>query len=131
MRARRSEAPFADRVARVWGGLDEIVRTADDPDVAMADFFQVTPAQLRAWRAAEGRHRCPGKTTRGHGCRNHAVAVIDYDPRVWAAREPAFCSAHMPSGEPPAPARSDLPPAAPQGDRRDAASEDDGYATAR
>jgi len=72
---------------------------ADDPDVAMADFFQVTPAQLRAWRAAEGRHRCPGRTTRGHGCRNRASAAVDYDPQVWAARAPSFCPTHTPSKE--------------------------------
>lgn len=117
----KSEAPFADRVARVWGGLDEIVQMADDPDVAMADFFQVTLAQLRAWRAAEGRHRCPGKTTRGHSCRNHASAVVDYDPRVWAAREASFCPTHTPSKEDPAQTRSDLAVAAPKADGREVA----------
>lgn len=127
----KSEAPFSDRVASVWGGLDEIVQMADDPDVAMADFFQVTPAQLRAWRAAEGRHRCPGKTTRGHSCRNQASAVVDYDPRVWAARDPSFCSTHMPARQEPVQAGSALPGAAPSADGGDAAVGQDGCAAAR
>ena len=96
MRVSKSELPFPDRVARVWGGLSEVTRTADDADLALADFFQVTPGELRSWRAAEGRHRCPGMTTRGHSCRNHASAVIDYDPRAWVSREPVFCPVHLP-----------------------------------
>lgn len=109
----RSEAPFSERVARVWAGLDEVVQMADDPDLTLSEFFQVTPEQLRAWRAAEGRHRCPGKTTRGHGCRNHASAMVDYDPRIWAARDPSFCPTHKPSNKTPAQARSDLSASAP------------------
>lgn len=125
MRASKPEASFDERVARVWGGLGEIVQAADDPDMALADFFQVTPEQLRAWRAAEGRHRCPGTTTRGHGCRNHASAVIDYDPRAWLSREPVPCPAHTPSSAEAAAGTSALPAAAPRIDGRRAATKDD------
>ncbi|MBU4135353.1 MAG: hypothetical protein KJ690_02925 [Alphaproteobacteria bacterium] len=131
MRARKSEEPFADRVARVWGGLNEMVQTADDPDVAMAAFFRVMPGQLRAWRAAEGRHPCGGTTSRGHGCRNQASALIDYDPRVWAARDPVFCPSHMPADKEPAPARPDHPSVASQVTGGDAATEDDERPPAR
>lgn len=131
MRAGKPEAPFADRVARVWGGLNETVQAADDPDLAMADFFQVTVEHLRAWRAAEGRHRCAGTTTRGHGCRNYASVVIDYDPRVWVSRTPPFCAAHAPSPPESTAPRPNLPASAPQVDGRQAATEDDGQATAR
>lgn len=125
MRSGKSQTPFADRVARVWAGLSEIVRTADDPDVALAAFFQVTPAQLRAWRAAEGRHRCPVMTTRGHGCRGHASAVVDYDPRAWVSRDPAFCPAHAPARHESAAVGRDVPAATPQVPDRIAAAEDD------
>lgn len=131
MSASKSDAPFTDRVALVWGGLHETVQGADDPDLAMADFFQVTLEQLRAWRAAEGRHRCAGTTTRRHDCRNHASVVIDYDPRVWASRPPLFCPAHAASPHDPASPRSDLPAPAPQVDGQPAATEDDGQAMAR
>lgn len=131
MRASKPEAPFADRVSRVWGGLNEIVRAADDPDLAMADFFQVTLEQLRAWRAAEGRHRCSGTTTRGHGCLNHASIVIDYDPRTWVSRNPLFCAAHSPSAQEPTPPPPNLPAPPPQVDGRPAATEDDELAMAR
>lgn len=98
------EASFSDRVAGVWGGLHELVGTTDDPDETAATFFQVTPAQLRAWRAAEGRHRCHGLTARGSACRNYASTAVDYDPRAWLARGPTFCPAHVrPVDTPPRP----------------------------
>ena len=131
MRDSKSEIPFPDRVARVWGGLNEIVRTEEDADVAVADFFQVTPQELRSWRLAEGRHRCPGVTTRGHGCRNYASALIDYDPRVWLARAPEFCPIHLKSRQEQAAARSGPLVAALQIASRNAAAEDDAGVTAR
>lgn len=94
MKVSKPELSFDARIAGIWGGLDEIVRTADDPDVAMADFFQIKPEQLIAWRTAEGRQRCPGATTRGHVCRNYVSAVVDYDPRAWLSREPQYCPTH-------------------------------------
>lgn len=99
LKAARSETPFPDRVARVWGGLSEVVRGAEDPDAVAAAFFQVTPQQLRAWRASEGRHQCRGVTVRGHDCRNYASTRIDYDPRVWVSRGAAFCPAHTTPGD--------------------------------
>lgn len=122
MRSCKPLAPFADRVGRVWGGLDEIARSADDPQAAMAAFFEVTPDQVQAWRAAEGRHACAMPTIRGTGCRNHASAVIDYDPRVWAARAPVYWPSHSPT---------DPPSAAPRGADPDSATEDDGRLPAR
>ncbi|MDQ3126323.1 MAG: hypothetical protein M3Q74_12070 [Pseudomonadota bacterium] len=123
MKVSKPELSFQDRVAGIWGGLEEIVRTADDPDLAMADFFQVTLQQLVAWRAAEGRQRCPGVTTRGHGCRNYASAVVDYDPRVWVARDPGFCPNHMKSQHDMAAARKIA--------GRNVSAEDDAGLTAR
>lgn len=131
MRVSKSELPFPDRVARVWGGLNEIVRTDGDADVAVADFFQVTPQDLRAWRLAEGRHRCPGVTTRGHGCRNRPSAVVDYDPRAWVSREPVFCPAHLGSRQEWGSTGPGPPAPAPQVTGRTAATEDDGRPTAR
>ena len=127
MRVSKSEIPFPDRVARVWGGLNEIVRTDGDADLAVADFFQVTSQELRSWLLAEGRHRCPGVTTRGHGCRNYVSAVIDYDPRVWVSRDPEYCPTHMKSQQGPAAAR----PGQPQPGGRNTAGEDDAGLTAR
>ena len=131
MRDSKSEIPFPDRVARVWGGLNEIVRTEEDADVAVADFFQVTPQELRSWRLAEGRHRCPGVTTRGHGCRNYASALIDYDPRTWASRDPVFCPAHMKSQLAPAAEPAGSPAPALQIAGRNPSPEDDASVTAR
>lgn len=131
MRISKSERPFAERVARVWGGLNEIGQAGDDADVAVAAFFQVTLRQLEAWRDAEGRHRCPGVTTRGHGCRNYASPVVDYDPRAWVARAPEYCPAHLSSAPEPAARR----PASPGADLRPggpgAAAEDDERVRAR
>jgi len=131
VRARKSELPFPARVARVWGGLNEIVQAEGDADVALAAFFQVTLEQLAAWRAAEGRHRCPGVTSRGHNCRNHASAVVDYDPRAWVARDPEFCKAHLNSQPEPAAARPAPPAPAPHTSGRNAAAEDDVSVNAR
>lgn len=127
MRARKSEPPFGDRVARVWGGLDEIMKSADKPDVASAEFFQVTPQQLHAWRAAEGRHRCLAVNARGGRCSNFASPEIDYDPRLWASREPGFCPVHLTSRS----ACAGPPAAGQQVDDGACATEDDGGATAR
>lgn len=131
LKVARSETPFPDRVARVWGGLNEIVRAADDPDVAAAAFFQVTPQQLRAWRASEGRHQCHGVTVRGHDCRNYSSTEIDYDPRAWVSRGPAFCPAHMTSENTTAPTLSDRPHASTPADPRNLTLEDDASATGR
>lgn len=131
MKVSKPEHPFPDRVAGIWGGLEETVRTADDPEVAMADFFQVTLPQLEAWRAAEGRQRCPGVTTRGHGCRNYASALIDYDPRLWVSRDPGFCSTHMKSRHDLATARTGPPAPAQQIVGRNTAAEDDASVSAR
>ena len=128
MRTSKSELPFPARVARVWGGLNEIVRDEGDADVALAAFFQVTPQQLAAWRAAEGRHRCPGVTTRSHGCRNYATTVIDYDPRTWVSREPVFCPTHTSSPQEPQAGR---PAPALTVAGGNAADEDDAGVTAR
>lgn len=111
MRISKKDLPFPERVARVWGGLNEMARTDGDADLAVADFFQVTQGQLRAWLLAEGRHRCPCTTTRGHGCRNYASAVIDYDPRVWVSRDPGYCPMHLRSPRRPAAAAGRPQPA--------------------
>ncbi len=131
MRAGKSELPFSQRVAQVWGGLNEIVRTGGDADAAVAAFFQVTVEQLGAWRAAEGRHRCPGVTTRGHSCRNYASAVVDYDPRAWVARDPEFCPTHLNSQQEPAAARPAPPAPVPQTVGRNPSAEDDVGVAAR
>ncbi|MDP1777829.1 MAG: hypothetical protein Q8K90_04390 [Brevundimonas sp.] len=131
MKVSKPELSFRNRVARIWGGLEETVRTADDPDVAVADFFQVTLQQLVAWRTAEGRQHCPGVTTRGHGCRNYASAVIDYDPRLWISRNPGFCPTHMRSGQELTAERRGPPAPAPQAAGRKVSAEDDGGLPAR
>ncbi len=131
MRVSKSERPFAERVARVWGGLNEIGQTGDDADLAVAAFFQVTPRQLEAWRDAEGRHRCPGVTTRGHGCRNYASTVVDYDPRAWVARDPEYCPSHLASLPEPAATRPASPAADPRPGVQGAAAKDDERAPAR
>lgn len=108
MTAGRLELTFPDRVDRVWAGLHEIVPDGEETEAAWARFFQVTPEQVRAWWTAEGRHRCHAMSTRGHGCRNYASSLIDYDPRVWVSRAPAACPAHMTSRQEPPQARADL-----------------------
>lgn len=123
MKANRSELPFQERVAVIWCGLEETVRAADNPEVAIADFFQVTIPQLRAWRAAEGRQCCPGVTTRGHTCRNYVSSVIDYDPRAWESRPAEYCSTHLKAQQDPGEAPA-LDPSV-RGSDRNAASEDD------
>ena len=95
MRLNKSELSFDEKVAVIWCGLEESVRESDDPETAVADFFQVTVQQLRAWRAAEGRQCCPGVTTRGHSCRNYVSSIVDYDPRGWVARAPEYCPTHL------------------------------------
>ena len=131
MKVSKPERSFPNRVAGIWGGLEESLRAADDPETAMADFFQVTLSQLEAWRAAEGRHRCPGVTTRGHGCRNFTSAVVDYDPRLWVSRDTAYCPTHMKSQPGPAGMRAGVSAPALNIVGRNAATEDDASVTAR
>lgn len=131
MRARKFEAPFADRVAGVWGGLDELVREADDPVAATAAFFEMTASELRAWRAAEGRHYCQAVTSRGAGCRNPSSDIVDLDPRVWISRGPGFCATHTTpdaAAAPPHAGRSRPPPSASPSRRT---REDDGSEAGR